>query len=44
MEDTGLTSRRDPPPVDGRESREARVTRLLAGRTIAMVGMMGAGK
>jgi shikimate kinase len=44
MEDAGLTIRRDPTPADGRESREARVARLLAGRTIAMVGMMGAGK
>ncbi len=44
MEDIGLTPRRDPKPGDAAESREARVLRRLDGRTIAMVGMMGAGK
>jgi shikimate kinase len=44
MEDTGLTRRRAPQRDAPVESHEARVARLLDGRTIAMVGMMGAGK
>jgi shikimate kinase len=39
-----LTRRRDPKRDTITESLEARVARLLDGRTIAMVGMMGAGK
>ena len=34
----------EPAPSDGGESLEAKVSRLLAGRTLVMVGMMGAGK
>jgi len=44
MEDTGLTCRRAPQRDATAESIEARVVRLLDGRAIAMVGMMGAGK
>ncbi len=44
MEDTGLTRRRASQRDAPAESLEARVARLLDGRTIAMVGMMGAGK
>lgn len=44
MEDTGLTRRGIPQRDVAAESLEARVARLLDGRTIAMVGMMGAGK
>lgn len=39
-----MTRRRDPKRDTITESLEARVARLLDGRTIAMVGMMGAGK
>ncbi len=44
MEDTGLTPTRDPKTDEAGESLEARVARQLEGRTLAMVGMMGAGK
>ncbi|MEQ8697692.1 MAG: shikimate kinase, partial [Bauldia litoralis] len=44
MEDTGLTPTPDPKTDEAGESLEARVARQLEGRTLAMVGMMGAGK
>jgi shikimate kinase len=39
-----MTRKREPRTSDATEPTEARVARELAGRTIVMVGMMGAGK
>ena len=41
---TDATQRVRPAPDDRPEPAESRVLRLLAGRTLVMVGMMGAGK